>query len=147
MQLGLVEPYIEMKSSIIEMNRLFDNCNNNNFFDDTLNEEWTYSEDCSETDKSLVIRAALPGFEAKDLCLIVSGATLTIKGEKKNEYKMKDEHYHCDERSYCTFQRVFQLPSGVTVNKIRANIEDDVLNISLPREEEHFVRIDVAQEI
>lgn len=144
MQLVSMEPYIEMKSPCIEMNRLFDNGYNKNFFEDTLNEEWTYSEDCSETDKSFVIKAALPGFEAKDLSLTVSGATLTIKGKKINKNKMKDEHYHCGDRYYRTFQRMFQLPSGLKVDNIRANIENGVLNISLPRKEEPFVRIDVA---
>ena len=53
--------------------------------------------DISEAKDKLLIKAELPGLEAKDINLSISGDILTIKGEKEKEKEEKDEHYyHCE---------------------------------------------------
>ncbi|HVJ55868.1 MAG TPA: Hsp20 family protein [Aliidongia sp.] len=39
----------------------------------------------------------------------ISGNTLTIKGEKKEEREEKDKNYYLSERSYGSFQRAFSI--------------------------------------
>jgi len=56
----------------------------------------------------------------KDIEVTVENNMLTIKGERKFEEEVKKENYHRIERAYGTFQRSFQLPSTVDVNKIVA---------------------------
>ena len=46
--------------------------------------------DVSEDEKTYRITAELPGLEAKDLDLSISGDTLMIKGEKQQEKEQKD---------------------------------------------------------
>ena len=58
---------------------------------------------------------------------------MTIKGERKTESEVKEEEYYCCERSYGSFSRSIALPSNVDVNKIEANYEDGVLEVSLPK--------------
>lgn len=66
-------------------------------FAGTFAEEWLPSVDVSETKDQLLIKAELPGLEAKDVNLSISGDVLIIKGEKKKEEEKKDEHYyHCE---------------------------------------------------
>src|SRR5215472_18448261 len=89
--------------------------------------------DMSEDDKAYKISAELPGIDAKDIDVSVSGDTLVLKGEKRQEKKEKDKNYHFSERSYGSFQRSFQLPSSVDRNKVAADFSKGVLTITLPK--------------
>ena len=63
----------------------------------------------------------------------VSGDTLVLKGEKRQEQEQKDKNYHFSERSYGSFQRAFQLPSSVDRDRVAADFEKGVLTITLPK--------------
>ena len=78
----------------------------------------------------------MPGLEAKDVNVSISGDLLIIKEEKKKEEEEKDEHHYCAERYYGSFQRTFQLPTGVQGDKIEATFDKGVLKVTLPRIEE-----------
>ena len=94
------------------------------------------SADISETKDKLLIKAELPGLEAKDINVSVSGDLLTIKGEKKKEEEEKDEHHHFVERYYGSFQRSFRLPVSVQSDKVEATFDKGVLNITLLKKKE-----------
>jgi len=49
----------------------------------TVTEEWLPSVDISETKKNFIVKAELPGLDAKDVNVSLPGDLLTIKGEKK----------------------------------------------------------------
>ena len=89
--------------------------------------------DMSEDDKAYRISAELPGIDAKDIDVSVSGDTLILKGEKRQEKEEKDKNYHFSERSYGSFQRSFQLPSSIDRNKVAADFSKGVLTITLPK--------------
>ena len=61
--------------------------------------------DMSEDEKAYKITAELPGIDAKDIDVSVSGDMLVLKGEKRQEKEEKDENYHFSERAYGSFQR------------------------------------------
>ena len=52
-------------------------------------EEWLPSADISETRKNFIVKAELPGLDAKDVKVSLSGDLLTIKGEKKRKRKKR----------------------------------------------------------
>jgi HSP20 family protein len=118
------------------MDRLLDRFSGEAPFARTFTEMWSPSVDISETKDDFVVKAELPGLEAKDVNVSISGDVLTIKGEKKAEEEEKDEHYHRVERYSGSFQRVFQLSSGVKADKIEANFDKGVLKVTLPKVEE-----------
>ncbi len=102
----------------------------------TFAEEWLPSVDISETKDNFIVKAELPGLDAGDVNVSISGDVLVIKGEKKREEEEKDEHHHYIERYSGSFQRTFQLPSGVKGDKVEADFEKGVLKIILPKVEE-----------
>jgi len=111
------------------------------FFGEPLGPErragmWTPRTDVAETKDSVTIKAELPGLEAKDVEVSLSGDMLTIKGEKKQEKEEKDEHHHLVERTYGAFSRMVQLPAPVAADKIKANFKNGVLTVTLPKTEE-----------
>ena len=89
--------------------------------------------DMSEDERAYRISAELPGINAKDIDVSVSGDTLVLKGEKRQEKEEKDTNYHFSERSYGSFQRSFQLPSSVDRDKVAADFSKGVLTITLPK--------------
>ena len=89
--------------------------------------------DVVEKENEFRITAELPGLDEKDIEVSVADDILTIRGQKKEEREEKDENYHLSERRYGSFQRTFQLPSGIDAEKIAANFQKGVLTVSLPK--------------
>ena len=91
------------------------------------------SMDVTESDKEIEITAELPGLEEKDVQINLSDNVLTIRGEKKAEKEEKEKDYHLVERSYGSFSRALQLPSGVDADAIKATIDKGVLKVTVPK--------------
>lgn len=89
--------------------------------------------DMSEDDKAYKITAELPGLDAKDVDVSVSGNTLVLKGEKRQEKEEKNKNYFFSERAYGSFQRSFELATTVDREKIAADYSKGVLTITLPK--------------
>lgn len=101
-----------------------------------LGHEWLPSIDLTETKDKLIVKAELPGLEAKDVELGIVDDILTIKGEKKEETETKDEHHFFVERHWGAFERKIKLPTLVKTGKIDAKFAKGVLTITMPKTEE-----------
>lgn len=53
--------------------------------------EWAPFLDVSETTENIVVKAEVPGIDAKNIDISLANEVLTIKGEKEQE---KEESYH-----------------------------------------------------
>jgi len=126
----------ELGSLRQEMDRLWDRFVGETPLVRRITGEWWPTVDVSETMDNFVIEAELPGMDASDVSVSISGNMLNIKGEKKKEEEEKDEHHYRAERYYGSFQRSFQLPSSVKPEKIDATFEKGILKITLPKVEE-----------
>jgi HSP20 family protein len=91
--------------------------------------------DVKETKENIIVTAEIPGMNAKDVEVAISGDTLTIKGEKKQEKEEKDESYHLIERRYGAFSRSIRLAAEVDTKNIKANYKDGILTVTLPKTE------------
>ncbi|WP_297056869.1 Hsp20/alpha crystallin family protein [Thermosulfurimonas sp.] len=98
--------------------------------------EWSPAIDVSETDDAVVVRADIPGLDPEDLEVRLSGRTLTIKGEKKQEKEEKKENFYRVERVYGSFVRTVDLPAEVEADRAEATYKNGVLKITLPKKAE-----------
>ena len=89
--------------------------------------------DLSASAKEYVLTIEIPGVNDKDVSLDISGNTMTIKGEKKQEKEEKEKDYYRIERSYGSFQRVLSLPEDVDQDGIEAGFKHGVLTVTMPR--------------
>ena len=89
--------------------------------------------DMSEDERVYKISAELPGIDAKDIDVSVSGDTPILEGEKRQEKEDKDKNYHFSKRAYGSFQRSFQLPSSVDRGEVAADSSRGVATITLPK--------------
>jgi HSP20 family protein len=94
------------------------------------------SVDMYETENDVVIKAALPGMKAEDVEINVTGEMITIKGEAKEKTEVKEKAYHVREQRWGAFERTLGLPTVVQSEKAKAEFEDGVLVITLPKAEE-----------
>jgi len=132
------KPLGELTSFRREIDRLWDRFFGERPFAKVFEKEWGPSVDVSETKENLVVKTDLPGLEAKDVDISISGDMLTIKGEKakEEEEEEKGEHYYCCERYQGAFQRSLRLPVNVQIDKAKATFDKGVLRITLPKSEE-----------
>ena len=100
-----------------------------------LTERFCPCVDVSETEKDMIIKAEIPGIDAKDIDITLKDGLLSIKGEKKQEKEEKDEHYRRTERYYGSFTRNLRLPYEVEEDKIKADYKEGVLTIKVPKTE------------
>ena len=92
--------------------------------------------DMYQTDDELVVKAALPGFKAKEVQVNVTGDLLTIRGERKSEEEQKDKSWHIREHRWGSFERSITLPTEVISDRADAAFENGILTIKLPKAEE-----------
>ncbi len=127
------DPFRELSTMRDQMDRVMDS-----FFrgGSPRGDGWAPDLDISETEEEILVKADLPGLEEKDLSISLSGTSLLIKGERKDEKEEKGKHFHRIERSYGSFQRSVDLPAAVDANSIRAEYSKGVLEIHLPKKPE-----------
>jgi HSP20 family protein len=129
------EPAREMMTLREAMDRLFDD-----EFTRPLSlggNNWSIpAVDMYQTDNEVVVKVALPGIKADEVQLNVTGEVLTIKGETKQENETKEKAYHIREQRWGTFERSLVLPTEVVADKAKADFENGILTITLPKAEE-----------
>ena len=91
--------------------------------------------DLYQNNDEVVVKAALPGLKADDVQISVTADVLTLRGEFKQENEQKDTTYHIREQRYGSFERSIMLPSDVQTDKSKADFENGILTITLPKAE------------
>ena len=130
-------PMGHLQSFQDEMNRMF-----NQFFRSGTGEEgsweqrtWAPPVDIYETDDALVFQADLPGVAKDEVSIEVHNNTLILRGERKHDAAVTEDHYYRVERAYGPFQRSFVLPTMVDQEHVQASYHDGVLELRLPKSE------------
>jgi HSP20 family protein len=103
---------------------------------DLMSSAWNPSVDIYEHNGNLVLTAEVPGLDENDIDVKIEDSTLTIKGDRKFENEVNEENYHRIERSYGSFYRSFSLPQNIDQNKIKAESENGILKITMPKKAE-----------
>jgi HSP20 family protein len=129
------EPFGGTTSLQGEVNRLFRDVFERKAEESSLT-AWAPAVDIYETEHELVVKADLPEVDPKDLDIRVENNTLTIRGERKFEKKVHEENYLRVERAYGSFARSFTLANTVNSEAIKADYQNGVLTLGIPKKEE-----------
>lgn len=92
-----------------------------------------FSGGLEDKENEYLFHANLPGFEPNEIDVNVTGNTLQVKAEHKQEKQGKNGG---SSYRYGSFQRYFTLPQGVDSQKIDAKYHSGVLEVHLPKTEE-----------
>jgi HSP20 family protein len=127
------EPVREMMTLREAMDRLFDDA-----FTRPLSANGVSvvpAIDLYETADEVVMKANLPGLKSDDVQISVTSDVLTLRGKVLPVDNQKDANYHISERRSGVFERLITLPSDVQTEKAKADFENGVLTITLPKAE------------
>ncbi|MBS0261615.1 MAG: Hsp20/alpha crystallin family protein [Planctomycetes bacterium] len=89
--------------------------------------------DVSETADAFQLRMDLPGIKPQDLVVQVTGDTVHISGERKEESDEKGKTYHRMERRSGKFEETVRLPAPVHDDQVQAEYHAGVLTVTLPK--------------
>ena len=95
--------------------------------------EWAPSVDIVEEDDKFIVRAGIPGVDAKDISVSMENGMLSLKGERKSEKMEKKSGYIRSECSRGMFYRRFSLPDSADPEEINAKSKDGVLTITMQK--------------
>ncbi|TAK74107.1 MAG: Hsp20/alpha crystallin family protein [Dehalococcoidia bacterium] len=88
--------------------------------------------DISRKNGDLVVRASMPGFDAKEIEVEVNDGVLTISAEHKEESEEKTEHFYRRERRSGSCSRIVALPEAVAEDQVSAEFKNGVLTVTAP---------------
>ncbi|MBM4256719.1 MAG: Hsp20/alpha crystallin family protein [Deltaproteobacteria bacterium] len=130
-------PMRELESLQQRMDHLFDRFSDRWFGGDRPrsvwgSDEWAPAIESHVENGNLIVKADLPGVDAKDVTVSVVGNQLTIEGERKHEEKQEEKDYFYRELSYGKFSRTMTVPDGVDPDKVKASFKNGVLEVTMP---------------
>lgn len=88
--------------------------------------------DIYEHDKAIIVTTDLPGVKKDDIHVSMTGGALTINAEVKREAR-EGGHWIKHERRVGTYVRNVQLSGEVDPDKIAANFNDGILELTISK--------------
>lgn len=106
----------------------------------TSTEEEFYDEgegqltiDVYQNPDEIVLESPIAGVKPEDLDISITSESVTIKGQRQKERRIKDEDYFYQECYWGKFSRSVILPQEVDAEKAEAFIKNGVLTVKLPK--------------
>ncbi len=95
--------------------------------------DWRPDTDVYREGDTLVVRAELPGIDpGEHLEIEVEENVLRIRGHKRFDREIEDEHRFVRECRFGSFERAVLLPEGVEPDTVSAVYENGVLMVRVP---------------
>ncbi len=95
--------------------------------------QWIPAVEIKEIENAFMLRAAVPGVDAKDLDVQVSRDAVVIKGEYRTEAKAEAHSHFSSEFRYGKFHRVIPLRTPIQNDQVEADLKDGILTLTLPK--------------
>ena len=137
------DPFEELKRIQDRINRLFSEFEKFGLRDITPAGLSTPVDVIDEGDVVKVV-IDMPGFKKEDIEIYVEGNDLVVRATRKEEIDEKKGSYIRKERRYGEVYRRIPIPEGLEVEKAKANYNNGVLEIVIPRSEKSRKKIELG---
>lgn len=97
---------------------------------------WMPRTDIYETQTAVVLQLDLPGVKPDSIDIQCEKGMLSVKGERPFPGGDEGRKYYRVENVYGAFERYFEIPSTLDVNKVEATQTNGVLTLTFPKAEE-----------
>lgn len=145
MRLVRWQPFQEMDTLRRQMEQVFDDLAQ--IHREPSVTHWTPAIELQDAENNLVLRAEIPGIEAKDLEIQVARDSVSLAGEHRIEKHTEEEGFFRTEFRYGKFQRTIPLPVPIENDQVQAEFKNGILTLTLPKAEEvrrKVVKINLA---
>ncbi|MEE8131506.1 MAG: Hsp20/alpha crystallin family protein [Candidatus Paceibacterota bacterium] len=89
--------------------------------------------DIYQTPNNIIVESTIAGVNPDDLDISITPDSVTIRGERQKEEKIKKEDYLYQECFWGRFSRSVILPQEVDPDRAQASVKNGVLKIILPK--------------
>ena len=121
-----------------------------NFFDNELGDFFgkRFTDPAAniiENADNFLLEIAAPGLKKDDFKINLENSILTISAEIENEKAEESKNYTRKEFHYGSFSRSFTLPKTINLEAIKADYQEGVLKVTMPKFEE--AKLETKKEI
>lgn len=89
--------------------------------------------DVYQTPEEIIIESPIAGVDPDNLDVSITAESVTIRGSRSRDKKIKDEDYFYQECYWGKFSRSIILPQEIDAEKAEATINNGVLTVLLPK--------------
>lgn len=89
--------------------------------------------DVYQTPEEIVVESPIAGVDPEQLDINITNESVTIKGKRERQHKVKEEDYFYQECYWGKFSRSVILPQEIDSEKAEATIKNGILTIRLPK--------------
>ncbi len=100
---------------------------------------WSPTVDIVEESGQYLVTMDIPGVDPKNIDISLEGDILTIRGERSQERQIGRQEggsYQRQERFYGSFYRRFTLPDTADPDSVKAEYQNGVLKLTIPKQEQ-----------
>lgn len=129
------EPMREIDAVRREMDRLFSDLTATSEHDFLNRNNFMPAIELMETKEEIILKLEVPGIASEDLDIQATAESVTITGERKQQETQDGDGYNRSEFRYGQFSRVVPMPVQVQNTEAKANYQDGLLILTLPKAE------------
>lgn len=89
--------------------------------------------DVYQTKDEIVVESTIAGVKSEDLDVSINNDSVTIRGKREKEAKIKDEDYFYQECYWGKFSRTIILPQEIDSENSAASLKNGILTIHMPK--------------
>lgn len=124
------QPFGEIEQLRRQMDQMFDEISGSNGLSQVT---FKPAIELTDGEENLTLRAEVPGVEAKDLDISVTRDAVTIKGEHRYQNETQEKGFYHSEFRYGKFERTIKLPVAVQNDQAKAEFNNGILTLTLPK--------------
>lgn len=128
------QPFQEMETLRRQMDQMFDElAGSDRVASRQYSTTWKPAIELQDTEDHLILRAEIPGVEGKDIDVQITREAIAISGEHRFEKKNEEKGFFRSEFRYGSFQRVIPLPVPIQNDQAKADFQNGILTLTLPK--------------
>ena len=128
-------PWQEINSLQRQFNRMFDDVLTPASATELGNFSKVPAAELTEKEDNLVLKLELPGMKPADLNIEATAKSISVSGDRKSEVTSEEEGKTRSEFRYGSFKRVIPLPVKIQNTEVKAEYQDGILHLTLPKAE------------
>ncbi|MBK8552073.1 MAG: Hsp20/alpha crystallin family protein [Ignavibacteria bacterium] len=123
------------RSNLFPLNPMFSDLFENDFLSSKFANNLP-AVNIKENTAEFKVEVAAPGLKKEDFKITTEDGLICISASHEDSREEKDENYTRKEYNFNSFSRTFVLPDNVKYEDIKANYEDGILKLTLPKKTE-----------